>query len=1488
MKRYTSLLLIVLSFLANKVEAQSKVVTNETITANDGVTKTYIIVDGLTIKPPNTSTTITYTATSANSYIFRMANPDTQFIAPSNDQNFVRTESILVSGITDENTVRTLPISQKNTAYEYSDGLGRKLQSVSVQSSPSFADVVAPYKYDNYGRMPNEYLPFTSANSKGAFQPSQENGTTTFYTNPPAGVSADARPFQENIYEPSPLNRVTDVVGPGFEWKNGATTKGVKTLTKINLESENIIRWKYLTGTMPEKNGVYPSNYLTVQETTDEEGQITKVYTDTRGLVVVNRVGDGITWFDTYYLYYPSGLQAMVIQPEGISRLATEFDAIGADKNSFLNRWCFQYRYDDEQRMIANRVPGWKDGYWAYTVYDKWNRVVLTQTPAQRDNSNQWTFTKYDRFNRGIMTGLITYTATGNSDTDRATLQTSVNTLYSASTSNAFETELNNSTGYTQSATFPQNVSESSLISVSYYDNYAFQDYTGWDAEGSASLYDYVNIAGFPQKNADVTISEIMTGVKGYATGSKTRVIGTTRWLNNITYYDKKYRPVQVIAENYIGGRDRVTTLVDFTGRALKAQLYHTSSASTLTTVREFEYDHASRLVNLFQTTDGGARTLMASNKYNEIGQLIEKNIHSVDNGISFLQSIDYRYNIRGWLTSINNSALSNDGITNNDATDLFGMELLYNPSVPPTVNGYATPRLYNGNITAIKWKADTKQGAPEERIYGFDYDVLSRLEKAHYASNNLGAWTGNAGMFDEQISSYDKNGNIKGILRTGKIDGAKTTIDNLTHTYLLTGKESNRLIGVSDGSTNTTGFTDGATATEEFQYDASGNLISDLNKQISSIAYNHLNLPTAIVFTRPNGTQDQIEYTYDASGAKLRTVVKINGTQVAKTDYVGDIQYDNDQLTFASTPEGRVVRNGSSYDYEYFHKDHQDNVRLTYGPLKETVAYRATMENPATSNLGTTEESTFQNVSTTRHTNPTFNYTKSSEQVLTPDKSAQTNGYLNKIIGPAKSLRLLSGDKVRMEIMAKYDQPSGNSTPVAVNMLISALATTTFGFTPGETGFTSFSRNAGVIPGVGEGSSTLPKAYLAYLFFNDSYQFVAAGSGAISISTSAYSAFEKLERIFTANQNGYLYIYVANESDRNVYFDEMSVVHQKNSTALQVTQASDYYPFGLTFNNYQAERIGEDHKTIHKNRYGYQGQELQKDLDLNYGQFKWRMYDMVLGRFNGVDALADEYMSQSPFNMALNNPVKNIDVDGLWSTSSIYGQAAAMQIGQINRQQQHSLNQYYNQQAFGSVAFQSYKSDYINVVTNAQRQKEAAGWIDRGKESHGSYSNTSMEYMKIAAQTAQYLPMVGSIAKMYGSMLQGDMKGVAANGAMAMVEGALSVGAAEVLVGKIFNAAKGVTQGTNVVYQGFNKAGVVEYVGITSRDAAVRFGEHLSSGTAKSLLQYRVVDGATGLTRTQARVWEQTLINQYGLNNLFNVRNSIAPKYWFQYGIKP
>lgn len=72
-------------------------------------------------------------------------------------------------------------------------------------------------------------------------------------------------------------------------------------------------------------------------------------------------------------------------------------------------------------------------------------------------------------------------------------------------------------------------------------------------------------------------------------------------------------------------------------------------------------------------------------------------------------------------------------------------------------------------------------------------------------------------------------------------------------------------------------------------------------------------------------------------------------------------------------------------------------------------------------------------------------------------------------------------------------------------------------------------------------------------------------------------------------------------------------------------------------------------------------------------------------------------------------------------------------------------------------------------------------------------------------------------------------------------------------------------------------------------RDSAVRFAEHLNSGTSRALLQYEVIEGAQGLSRMEARIWEQSLIKLHKLEKnsgqLVNKINSIAEKYWHLYG---
>ncbi len=109
-------------------------------------------------------------------------------------------------------------------------------------------------------------------------------------------------------------------------------------------------------------------------------------------------------------------------------------------------------------------------------------------------------------------------------------------------------------------------------------------------------------------------------------------------------------------------------------------------------------------------------------------------------------QKIDYLYNIRGWLTAINNPE--------NLGTDLFAMRLNYNTPE----NNLSNATLYSGNINSIVWANKQTTGSTLYAGYAYSYDKLNRLTNAHYASGSN--FTQNAGAYNENYN-YDKNGNI-------------------------------------------------------------------------------------------------------------------------------------------------------------------------------------------------------------------------------------------------------------------------------------------------------------------------------------------------------------------------------------------------------------------------------------------------------------------------------------------------------------------------------------------------------------------------------------------------------------------------------------------------------------------------------------------------------------------------------------------------------
>ena len=166
--------------------------------------------------------------------------------------------------------------------------------------------------------------------------------------------------------------------------------------------------------------------------------------------------------------------------------------------------------------------------------------------------------------------------------------------------------------------------------------------------------------------------------------------------------------------------------------------------------------------------------------------------------------------------------------------------------------------------------------------------------------------------------------------------------MDELAYAYELSSVRSNKLRAVVDaagiGITEGVDFKDNNTSSEEYFYDANGNLTRDDNKGITNITYNYLNLPQEISFGN-----DKITYLYDALGNKLTKTVLEGGAITATTDYIANMVYKapggyNSVLEFINTPEGKLIPNQEDWDINYYVKDHLGNIRVTLGDNPDTL----------------------------------------------------------------------------------------------------------------------------------------------------------------------------------------------------------------------------------------------------------------------------------------------------------------------------------------------------------------------------------------------------------------------------------------------------------------------------------------------------------------------------------------------------------------------
>lgn len=719
----------------------------------------------------------------------------------------------------------------------YFDGLGRNIQSIEVAASPKGASMVSPTVYDEFGRVPRQYMPI-GMGGNGAYQNGAEGAFGGFYHagNFPYFNGADMGvPYGDTDFEASPLNRVLEQGAPGVDWQLG--NHSVKT--------------EYQSGSFAP--GIGPAHTeLSIIKTIDENGNYSLSAVDKLGRAIYqeNELEEGPV--RTVYAYDDFGNVTHVIQPEA--------------NNTNNPLYTFTYSYDHRQRVIAKHIPG-QEGETEIT-YDDLDRVIATKDP-----NGTILVTRYDAFSRPIITG--------------------------------YGDMQGNLSGQPLTRTF--------------YDEY------GDEAHPFAGG---IPLPAFGSRALVMPTPFSTQKFKGKVTTVLVKVLPAGAYLKTTTYYDDYGREIQATADNHLGGKDISTNVFNFAGELLANVLIHEGPDGTVTIKKTFDYDHRSRLLRIIQQVDDTDPEIIGTYAYDELGQQTAKRLHATSCSDN-LQTVDYTYNIRGWMTGINNIQIAGDfeldlECNTGEPQDLFGMKLLYNDDF---LGGQA---LYNGNIAGMQWQ--NASNCFDKKAYGFSYDKLNRIKTANYGETTTGSLSYSLVANKYNLSlDYDKNGNISTLQRYGLIGSELFGImDDLSYTY-----SGNRLTNIKDVGPSSPVVLDGIEWADQFlggggnlSYDANGNITADHRR--TDISYNHLNKPTSV-----SVSGGSINWTYAADGSKLKEMVS-GGTQPITRDYIGGFIYENNQLQYFAHEEGRTVKLDGDWQYQYNLTDHLGNVRVAFADANE------------------------------------------------------------------------------------------------------------------------------------------------------------------------------------------------------------------------------------------------------------------------------------------------------------------------------------------------------------------------------------------------------------------------------------------------------------------------------------------------------------------------------------------------------------------------
>jgi len=393
-------------------------------------------------------------------------------------------------------------------------------------------------------------------------------------------------------------------------------------------------------------------------------------------------------------------------------------------------------------------------------------------------------------------------------------------------------------------------------------------------------------------------------------------------------------------------------------------------------------------------------------------------------------------------------------------------------------------------------------------------------------------------------------------------------------------------------------------------------------------------------------------------------------------------------KLQFFGHEEGRVraIRatpksNLNTLVYDYMLKDHLGNVRmvLTEEQMETTLYTPLTFQGSPGSAESNNQNQVWENangqsinINGVNITSPMQLQTGSLFPVPL-DSSMLVRSSTGKV-GAGKLIKVMAGDRIHTSV--QYYYPTVGPQPVATGLstLLGGLGSVISNSAGAggllKTASSTLAQGVGVDPlaisfFTNQNSSSLPdkpKAYLNVLFFDEQFNIVASASKYQQVGTGFMNPNSPGQIGFMAGsaalaqKSGYCYIYISNESDDLVYFDNFTLSHERSS----LIEETHYYPFGLTMAGISSKAAGKL-----ENRTKYNGIEFDEDMDIDSYEAFYRNLDPQTGRWWQIDPKCEPNKdpneigleSLSPYNSMANNPVKLSDPLGDWPDFVSLGQ---------------------------------------------------------------------------------------------------------------------------------------------------------------------------------------------------------------------------------------